>query len=76
MHTHVHMRRKHTRFFQKSCDSLSVLVLQVWPRAWPLSDTNEIIPCKYAVSIGPENWIAVWGCVVPLSYDDMTVGRG
>lgn len=31
----------------------------------PLLDTNEIILCKYAVSLGPEDGIAGWGCVVP-----------
>lgn len=31
----------------------------------PLSDTNEIILCKYAVSVRPEIWTAEWGLLVP-----------
>lgn len=62
---YIHMH--HTLFFQRSCDSPSVLLLQVQSSAYPLaplSDTNEIILCKYVVSFRPENWIS-WDCVVP-----------
>lgn len=40
----------------------------------PVLDTNEIILCKYAVSLRPESGIAGWGCVVPQVLNDETVG--
>lgn len=41
----------------------------------PVLDTNEIILCKYAVSLRPPpSGIAGWGCVVPQVLNDETVG--